>query len=105
MVCPLLLFSSYVRGDLVSVLQDSIFADTAAAILASPVKYAIGIASLMTGQTSFSDVNLTVGSVPEAFGKRRLIEPADLSWGMLTRHSNTSVLRSLGQQTLSLIKP
>ncbi|MBA4077818.1 MAG: hypothetical protein C0508_22510 [Cyanobacteria bacterium PR.023] len=87
--------ANYLQGDAVSIAQDSMLVDGLAALLGTPVKYGIAAVGFLSSQTSFSNLNITVGYAPEAFGARHMILPANNSWGPLTRHSNSSVLRSL----------
>jgi hypothetical protein len=93
--------ANYLQGDLVSSLQDNPLFDGLAAVIGTPVKYGVQAIGLLTGQIKPSEMNLTIGYVPEAFGTRHAIQPADSSWSPLTRHFNNSVLQSLTNQYLS----
>lgn len=84
--------------------------DIAGAVLGTPVKYAIGAVGLVTGQIKPSDLNLTVGYAPEAFGARQSIEPSNrIQTNPVTRaltyHYNTSVLQSLTDMIVSPTVP
>ena len=98
--------ANYVKGDLVSGLQDSTLVDIAGAVLGTPVKYAIDAVGLLSGQIKPSDLNLTIGYAPEAFGMRRMIEASSrVSASPLTRHYNSSVLQSLTDMILAPAAP
>ncbi|MEK6789605.1 MAG: LysM peptidoglycan-binding domain-containing protein [Pseudomonadota bacterium] len=94
--------ANYLQGDLVSRLQDNPLIDGLAAVLGSPVKYGIQAIGLLTGQVRSSELNLTIGYAPEAFGTRHMILPANNDWSPLTRHLNNSILQSLTDQYLSM---